>query len=555
MVKNFIPIDYKSGSQNWCVVQDKSGLIYVGNNSGLLVYDGKHWDLIETPNSVRSIHINDSTENVYLGLDGDLGYMTKNQVGQRTYISLKSKIPADYNAVTDVWTIIKFENKLYFNSLDYIYVYKEDTITVIKPNKTKFFKGMAVFEDKLIVSEPDLGIEYIKNDNLYKFENAETLAKKIYCFLPYDEDNFLVATRTDGVFLYSQNKKTTQDGKINDNISKPSYFYLLDSILMNDKLYYGIQLNDQQYCFSTLRNGVVIVDKKGNIIKKYNLDNGLVDNTCFETLLDANQQIWVTTANGISLLYNNLPFDYYTEKDGLEGIISCVYQHQRTLYVTTDKYLYYKDADNKFAIVENTAAQNFMVKTINNQLVLLNQENGVMIVENKVARKLQNCDIKGPLFIFNLKDDIVFISSSEKKNIECGTIKNDVYTKLYELPIKDKTYCFEIDTIDNVIWFTTSPQLYKMQLDDSLKNIIAITLCDSTMGLYSGAASPFRMNDKIYFATQKGFYLFNKTNNTFEKVKEFEQIIGQIHYAVAIKDAKNNIWLEEYLKAGISEKT
>ncbi|HBN89961.1 MAG TPA: hypothetical protein DD408_12445, partial [Rheinheimera sp.] len=40
LLSNFKPKDYNGGTQNWAVVQDHRGVLYVGNNVGVLEYDG-----------------------------------------------------------------------------------------------------------------------------------------------------------------------------------------------------------------------------------------------------------------------------------------------------------------------------------------------------------------------------------------------------------------------------------------------------------------------------------------------------------------------------------
>ncbi|MCS7086834.1 MAG: hypothetical protein RMM53_12060, partial [Bacteroidia bacterium] len=42
-LKNFTTDDYGAEAQNWAVTQDSRGVIYVGNNSGVLEYDGYEW--------------------------------------------------------------------------------------------------------------------------------------------------------------------------------------------------------------------------------------------------------------------------------------------------------------------------------------------------------------------------------------------------------------------------------------------------------------------------------------------------------------------------------
>ena len=42
IVRNYSVLDYNAGNENWAVAQDERGVMYFGNNSGLLRYDGSH---------------------------------------------------------------------------------------------------------------------------------------------------------------------------------------------------------------------------------------------------------------------------------------------------------------------------------------------------------------------------------------------------------------------------------------------------------------------------------------------------------------------------------
>ncbi len=37
--RNYSPEEYKYQPQNWCIIQDRSGIIYVANNGGVMEYD------------------------------------------------------------------------------------------------------------------------------------------------------------------------------------------------------------------------------------------------------------------------------------------------------------------------------------------------------------------------------------------------------------------------------------------------------------------------------------------------------------------------------------
>lgn len=49
-IVQYSPSDYRAHPQNWSFVQDNNGIMYVGNTSGILEYDGVSWRLVPLPN-------------------------------------------------------------------------------------------------------------------------------------------------------------------------------------------------------------------------------------------------------------------------------------------------------------------------------------------------------------------------------------------------------------------------------------------------------------------------------------------------------------------------
>ena len=57
--RNYSVKDYNAASQNWAIVQDNRGIIYAGNDEGVLQYDGSYWKKIALSNlsGIRSLGV------------------------------------------------------------------------------------------------------------------------------------------------------------------------------------------------------------------------------------------------------------------------------------------------------------------------------------------------------------------------------------------------------------------------------------------------------------------------------------------------------------------
>jgi len=66
-VINYEKRTYGAGNQNWSIAVGRDGLVYFGNDSGLLEFDGSNWNLYTMPDNgiVRSVTVGDDN-NIYV---------------------------------------------------------------------------------------------------------------------------------------------------------------------------------------------------------------------------------------------------------------------------------------------------------------------------------------------------------------------------------------------------------------------------------------------------------------------------------------------------------
>ena len=69
---NYSAKQYKAHDQNWSIIQDSLGIIYIGNNTGLITFDGLEFEVIPSESSIYSL-AKDDKGNIYYGADGDFG--------------------------------------------------------------------------------------------------------------------------------------------------------------------------------------------------------------------------------------------------------------------------------------------------------------------------------------------------------------------------------------------------------------------------------------------------------------------------------------------------
>src|SRR6056297_3012779 len=103
-IRNYSPKEYGQHIQNWAILQDQRGMMYIGNGNGVMEYDGESFRLIEFPDkaTTRSMAI-DTSNRVYVGSVGDFGYLEPDSLGRTKYVSLVPETEEKYHNFADVW--------------------------------------------------------------------------------------------------------------------------------------------------------------------------------------------------------------------------------------------------------------------------------------------------------------------------------------------------------------------------------------------------------------------------------------------------------------------
>ena len=93
-LRNFTIKEYGGTAINNCIVEDISGVIYIANNKGVLIYDGLSWRTVKIANDdhVFSLGINNKGV-IFVGGQDQLGYLWPDSIGNLEYRSLLDRLP------------------------------------------------------------------------------------------------------------------------------------------------------------------------------------------------------------------------------------------------------------------------------------------------------------------------------------------------------------------------------------------------------------------------------------------------------------------------------
>ena len=203
LIRSYPPETYDGGAQNWALLQDARGVIYVGSTSSLLEYDGVRWRKIFTPTrtTVRSLAA-DASGRIYVGAVGDLGYLEADATGETRFVSMVDKLPADVRIFEDVWRTFATPDGIFFQTQIGLFRWANGTMKVWKPTG-RIFNRAQMANNTIYLGQTGGVLMALRGDELVAVPGAERLGEETYpIILRYDDARLLMGTRIGGLFLY-----------------------------------------------------------------------------------------------------------------------------------------------------------------------------------------------------------------------------------------------------------------------------------------------------------------------------------------------------------------
>ena len=133
IITNYSVKEYRNhaGIQNWDISQDDNGQIIIANNKGILLFDGYTWKNVVIPGNIIIRSVMSDGDRIYIGSFEEFGYFSKDKFGAYIYTSLSDKITGFPMGNEEVWKIIKFKGKIYFQTFNSAFIYDGKNVTAI----------------------------------------------------------------------------------------------------------------------------------------------------------------------------------------------------------------------------------------------------------------------------------------------------------------------------------------------------------------------------------------------------------------------------------------
>lgn len=506
LLSNFKPKDYAGGTQNWALVQDQRGLMYVGNNVGIMEYDGAQWRMIPTSNQavVRSLALAKDGR-IYVGSKGELGYLDTSHTSGSRYVSLLERIAPEQRNFLDVRQTFATDDGVYFVSRNYIFLLTSQHVRVWSSN-SGFLKAFWL-NNRLIVREEGTGLLELKQGNFTLLPGSEPFAStSVFMLENFNDTTLLAGSREHGLFLL-------------DNTGVRRWHTEIDDVLPDALLYSGFKLTNGDFALGTTRQGLYIVTADGRLKSHITKQSGLVDQNIRALYQDHQQGLWLALDHGLSRIDLSSALSHYNNASGLYGNVLSLYQHNEVLYAGTSLGLYRRNEHNRFDAVSALQKQTWDFLSVGQQLLIANsngvyalhQQDITLVRPSKLASKVLYQSVRHPQRVFiGLQDGLASMRYEQGHWLDEGRVPgvSGNLNSIYE-------------TAGGDLWLgTLAHGIYRVTLPPGWQGGSTQPLAVKHFSTMAGLPSENRNSvhwyqQQLLFATVSGFYRFDSRTEQF----------------------------------------
>lgn len=550
-IQNFNHRDYSGHSQNWAIIQDPRGLIYVANNRGVIEYDGSNWRHISINGALSRCLDIDSEGRIWVGGQDELGYLAADSTGSIKYFSLINKLPAYCLPLGLIRQVFATKEGIYFNSNKCLIRISGQDIKTWKP-KTYFHRAFFA-KGILFLNQPEYGLTYIKNDSLKLAPSTDFVSKKlIYSLQSYSSNKILIGTQSEGLYLYNTNALRTDTTISKDSVIR-KFQTIEDKFLSENLIYNSIALPNGDIAIATSRKGVLIIDRKGNTVRKINQSSNLQDESVWGLFFDNQNNLWMALNNGISYTNINSQLTSWDESSGLRGSLQSIVRFNHSLYISTNIGLF-KKSNSEFEEIKGFykyAYKTHVIQTKDNKKFLFTSAaDGIYQIDNDKAIKIGS--YKQPTYTFfdsKIFPNITYIALNDGVGVLKYQQGSFVFLGKFE-ETKGQVYSL-VEDQNGTLWYSNrykgidrcnivNPYQLITDQQKSYHHLPFNPKCDDmTVTLIDG---------KVKVSTDKGLCRFDSKTDSFipDSSLGVEFAEGNTGIRILSQDKKGNLWFEVY---------
>jgi signal transduction histidine kinase/ligand-binding sensor domain-containing protein len=535
LIRNFAPRDYQGHAQNWAIVQDHRGVMYVANGSGVLEYDGVRWRSIETTarSAVRTLAVGpDGT--VYVGSSGDFGRLAPDSSGAMQYRSLVPGGRMLREEFTDIWRIVVADDGVYFSSRERLVRLDPAGDLHIWEPEWSFALGFELNGTFYTVDQRN-GLVRAVGDRLEPAPGGESFDHDIvYDSITLDDGSAILVTRDRGLMRY-------------DGTQLSAFPTSDDARLQAGEQYNATLLADGTFVVGTRMAGAFHFAPDGTLLRVINESQGLRDEQVWSSFTDRDGGVWLALNSGLARVEVNTPISVFGEAAGLTGIVAGIKRHQGEIHVTTSTGIFRMstpagDAPRFEKLFADSSGRCIELISTGDTL-LAGCEHGLFSVRGEAASRVGLFNTRQ--FYRSIHDPGVLFAGARDALLVLRE-GDDGWTIERSVPSAPGWVLAMHEDASGSLWMTTAAEGV-LRIDDPLADEPTITRYDESDGLPRGWAGLLTIDDRLVMNSTEGLWVIDPAHpdGPFIRETELSALLDESAMPIFLigEDAGGDVWL------------
>lgn len=493
MLNNYIPEEYKAHSQNFALLENEGGLMYIANFAGVLEFDGTYWNLITTQKGRQvSSLASDSNGRIYVGAQGEAGFLSVNNQGDIIYKPLPGY--EDFDASVN-YTLTR-GNDVFFVADSSVHLWHNQKLAQLPLPKQQITAAFVV-NDVLYLALKNKGLWYFNQTKLEQIAMSRDIPEgvEINGMFAAGNGKITLTTANQGLLQMQNNTITTTDFVANPYLKQITC---------------ATRLSNGDLALGTTNSGIIIVSQHGHITQRIDNDAGLINESVNALYANDKNQLWAALNHGIAVLEVPSPFSFYNRDFGIPGEVNNLLRFDDKLYIATSAGLVFLTTEGRlFPVYDQETGQPVTFQT--NDLLNVNGElfaassKGVYTFSENQAKLLTN---NYALDLLPAKETPAAFYVGETSGLAYLEQKDEEWEYQTFDYVRNPVFKMEYDAKGNLWLETLKSGVIRFKPDTRQ---LPHYLKDKSITYHLN-----RLNDSLYVATESGLMKYNAAVDSFE---------------------------------------
>jgi adenylate cyclase len=319
IIKSFEPDKIINTSPNYSMVFDGSGILFLGQQDKINIFDGFSWTQIHLEGHI--LLARNSLNTIYFSGENSLGYLAPDSLQKIDIHYLNSLLPEKLKQNLSVTEIECAGKTVFFRTDSILFSYDSNTFTILD----SAFQDGKIFKcgKNLITLKPGNHISFFENNIR---EKTFVFQKSTVKFIFEHEPGYLIVTTDNKYFL------TNDSFRIINEWNPP-----VSPVLKN-----GISLNTGEYFFAGTENSFSLCEKNGKIKSRFNTLFNFPQSEIAGIEQDSSGNIWILQEKSITRIEYPSSFGIISDIPSDFGNILDLKAYDNKIYVAASGGLYYR---------------------------------------------------------------------------------------------------------------------------------------------------------------------------------------------------------------------